>query len=258
MKSNYQMRFLVLSLLLLLLGASPLSAQKTDDDRPQQLDILKINVGQFFINEARIMYEMQLRPKSSLEFGLGYIYKNAAWFEQGGRPMLAQGAGAYLGFRKYFVRKSIFYQPKILSYFSPMVFYRYSTYKDEWLFFPGGSPETSECERFSERINQLGIVFRIGWQTRVGRVALDMYGGLGFKWQPSVRTSTAFNDSTDVCEIIPSSDLTHFSIKESPVNVVLNAGVKIGLRRDNRERNYKIKEDENPLKEDQPEGPPKF
>lgn len=258
MKSNYQMRFLVLSLLVFILGASPLAAQKSDDDRPHQLDILKINVGQFFINEARIMYEMQLRPKSSLEFGVGYIYKNARWFEQGGRPMLAEGAGAYLGFRKYFVRKSIFYQPKILSYFSPMVFYRFTSYDDEWLLFPGGSEITSECERFSERIHQLGILFRIGWQTRVGRVALDMYGGLGFKWQPSVRTSTAFNDSTIVCEVLPTTDLTHFSVSESPVNVVLNAGVKIGLRRSNRERNYKIKEDDNPLKEDQPESPPSF
>jgi hypothetical protein len=252
------MRFILLSLALMVLGSQLLPAQQADDDRPHQLDILKINVFQFFVNEARVMYEMQIRPKTSLEFGLGYIYKNGFWYKQGGRPMLATGGAVYVGLRNYFVRKTIFYQPKILSYIEPMLFYRYSTYKDEWLLFPGGLPQFSECERFSGKIHQLGLVFRVGWQTRVGRAALDMYGGLGFKWQPTVRTSTAFNDSTDVCEVLPTTDFSTYEIRLSPVNVVLNAGVKVGLRRKNRERNYQIKEEKDPVKEGTPDSPPRF
>ena len=246
-------------LLLLMLAGVRLSAQADEDEnRPQQFDVLKVNVTQFAINEARILYEFQIGERASLEFGAGYIYPNINWFERGGRQMLATGGGVYFAFRKYFVRKSVFYQPKILSYISPVLFYRFTSYEDEWLLFPGSSPQTSECERFSENINHIGLVIRMGWQTRVGRAVLDFYGGLGFKWQPSTLTSTAINDSSIVCEVISTTDFSTHTIKESPLNVVLNAGVKIGLRRDNRERNYKKRDDFDPIRKDDPQSPPKF
>lgn len=261
MKSPISIPKIVFSLLTLLLTAGVVVGQEAEskDERPDQFDIFKINVGQFFVNEARILYEMQVRPKGSVEFGLGFLYKNSFWFDQGGREMLSTGGAVYLGYRQYFVRKSVFYEPKILSYFSPMVFYRYSGYNDEWLLFPGGGEVDSQCERFNERIHQLGIVMRIGWQTRVGRLAVDMYGGLGFKWRPSTVTSTALNDSSMVCEIVPTTQFREVIEQENPVNVVLNAGVKIGIRRNNRERNFRIREKEvDPIREDLPDSPPEF
>lgn len=212
--------------------------ESTEKEKPNQLDILKINVGQIAVNEVRLLYELELRKRLSLEFGTGYIYPHRRWFDQGGSPMLASGFGAYLGIRRYTDKRRVIYQPVFRSYIQLMAFFRRSSFENEWFFFPGSMPSDSECANQDEDINQLGGVVRFGWQTSRGRVAVDFYGGLGFKYMTQRIHTNIQNSGTDVCEIIPASTFPDRVANFEDVLVVFNAGVKIGIRRNNRERNY--------------------
>lgn len=240
--------------LLTLLAMQPLRGQGLDDEVPNQLDILKVNITQLGINEFRMLYEIELREASSLELGLGYIYPNRLWFQQGGTALLATGGGIYAGFRKYRIPKRYFSTPFFRSYFSPWIFYRYSGYNEEWLLFDGGAPALSECAQFSERLHQLGAVVRMGWQTDHGRLVLDFYTGLGIKYSPAVVTQHALNTETDVCMLTVDSDQTEIVTPTSEVTVILNGGLKLGIRRDNQVRVYPEKKGD----EDFPDTPPRY
>lgn len=226
-------------------------------EKPDQLDVFKLNVLQLAINEARLSYEMQIRPYQSLEFGAGYIYPNQFWFAQGDRPLLASGGGVYFSYRKYRAPKRYFSAPFFTSYISPLLFYRYSAYQDEWLLFQGPNPQSSECAQFSESIQQLGLVIRLGGQTTQGRLVMDIYTGIGVKYMPSTLTQHVYNAETDICEIIPTSDLTEVVSNIEDFQVVFNAGLKLGLRRNNRERNYQDRGNGAPM-DPQDDAPPAY
>lgn len=255
---NYRLLHKLILLPILFLGLSPLLlAQNDDKQKPNQLDVLKVNLTQIAVNEVRVLYEMELRPATSLEIGLGYIYPNRLWFAQGDTPTLATGGGVYFGFRKYRTAKRFFSTPFMRSYFSPVVFARYSTYEREWLLFQGPSAQLSECAQFSERITQLGTAIRFGGQTTQGRFVLDAYTGIGVKYMPSRVTQHALNEMTEACEVLPTTDLTEIVTNTSEVQVIFNLGLKIGLRRDNRDRNYDDKGVEEPT-DTEGENPPIF
>ncbi|MFM2375864.1 MAG: hypothetical protein RLZZ165_961, partial [Bacteroidota bacterium] len=167
---------------------TPPKSVRIKGEKPNQLDIVKVDVLQLGINEARFWYEMQRGTHSSLEFGLGAIYKNGFWYDRGDRPMLAYGGGVYFGYRIYMDEKKIFSEPKFRSYFSPLLFYRYSAFKNEWISYTSSNSLLKDCNLYSERIHQAGAVVRFGWLTAMGRVAMDIYTGLGFKFIPSVLT----------------------------------------------------------------------
>ena len=228
-----------------------------EKEKPNQLDILKVNLTQIAVNEVRFLYEMELRPASSLEFGTGFIYPNQFWFTQGGTMTLATGAGAYIGYRKYRTAKRYFTTPFMRSYVSPMAFYRYSTYDDEWLLFQGPSPELSECALVSENIHQLGTALRFGGQTTQGTFVMDLYAGIGLKYQFGSITQSGLNAMTDVCEVTPDTDHTVTTSSTGELQVIIQAGLKIGLRRENRERNYEEKGIKSP-EEVEGDNPPIF
>lgn len=246
-----------LTLLLLVSGSYGFAqSQTTNKEELNQLDLFKVNLTQLGVNELRLLYETQLGETTSLEFGAGYIYPNRIWYSQGGSALIASGVGLYAGFRKYRIPKRYFSAPKFRSYFSPWVFYRRSTYKDEWFLFDGGLPELSECALYSEKINQLGAVIRLGWQTDHGRLAIDIFSGLGIKYTSAVVTQHALNVDTDVCMLTADSDQTEIVTKPSDLTVILNGGIRFGLRRNNRER--KFKETERPSNPDYPDAPPSY
>lgn len=220
--------------------ATAVEAEATPEekDRPKQYNVFKVNLGQFGINEARFLYEMQVGPASSVEFGLGYIYASEFWFERGGEPLLASGFGAYASFRKYRIQERYFSAPFFTPYFSPIFFYRNTSYKDEWLLFSGGSSVDSECARYNRTFHQIGLAIRFGWQTTQGRLVMDLYGGLGAKYVPSKSTQTAHNMGTDICSPLPSTDYSLFEEDLSETNIIIQAGIKLGLRRKNRDRNF--------------------
>lgn len=229
----------LLLLLFLSLVASNAQAQASKKEKPNQLDIFKVNVTQIGVNEVRLLYEMELAPAASIEFGAGFIYPNRLWFAQGDTPLLATGAGLYLGYRKYRQAQRYFTAPFMYSYVQPLLFYRYSAYNEEWLLFQGPTPELSECALYSETINQVGAVMRFGGQTTQGRLVADFYAGIGVKYFTRKVTISAFNEMTDVCEVIPATDLNVTTENVNEFQVIFNAGLKIGIRRNNRERNYK-------------------
>jgi hypothetical protein len=225
-------------------------------EKPNQLDVIKLDLLQLGINEARLFYEMEIGKRSSLEFGLGAIYKNGFWYERGDRPMLAYGGGVYLAYRIYMDKKRYFSEPKVRSYFSPMLFYRYSQYKNEWIAYTTSNPDSNDCELYSEKFHQVGAIVRFGWQTSRGRLVLDFYSGLGFKFIPSIRKTHVVTPSTPVCVVTDRTEAVGLTEKFYPTNVILNAGIKIGIRRNNKERHY---EDAVPdQKEADPETPPQF
>jgi|GEM_PF-6582070 len=210
----------------------------TEKERPNQYNAFKLNLGQLAINEARFLYEMQVGAASSLEFGLGYIYAQEFWFERGGEPLLASGFGLYASFRKYKIQQRYFSESFFTPYFSPIFFYRNTSYKDEWILFSGGTAADSECARYNRTFHQIGTAIRFGWQTTQGRVVLDLYGGLGVKFVPSLSTRTAYNTGTDICTELPSTDYTPFEEDLSETNIILQAGIKLGLRRGNRDKDF--------------------
>jgi hypothetical protein len=231
-------------------------AHRIKGEKPNQSDVLKIDLLQVGVNEVRVLYEHQIGKHSSLEFGAGMIYKNAFWFPYGGRPMFASGGGVYFAFRRYMDKKKYFSEPKLRSYFSPMVFYRYSSYQNQWLALESAGP-IHPCELISENIHQAAIVLRFGWQTDHGRLALDFYTGLGFKFTPSTLTLVAITEECEVCEVNSTTTLSGESEKLYPTNVIFNGGVKLGIRRNNKERHY---DEVAPMTEPgpDPETPPKF
>ncbi len=234
----------------------PLKVGRIKGEKPNQLDVIKLDLLQLGINEARLFYEMELGKRSSLEFGLGAIYKNGFWYERGDRPMLAYGGGIYLAYRIYMDKKRYFSEPKLRSYFSPMLFYRYSQYQNEWIAYTTGNPDSNDCELYSEKFHQVGAIVRFGWQTSRGRLVLDFYSGLGFKFIPSVRRTHVVTPSTGVCMVTDRTEAVGLTEKFYPTNVIINAGIKLGLRRNNKERHYDDEAPENP--ETDPETPPKF
>jgi len=256
MQPKYLIRGVLLILFGSLVGLAMGQNPSEEKQKPNQLDVIKVNVLQLAVNEARLLYEMELRPLHSLEFGLGFIYPNPTWFEQGETPLLATGGGIYASYRKYRVPKRYFTTPFFSSYFSPLLFYRYSAYENEWLLFEGPTPETSECAQFSESFHQLGLVIRLGGQTTQGRVVMDIYGGLGLKYIPSTLTRHAFNAETNVCEILPTSNLDEVVTPIRDFQVIVNAGLKIGIRRSNRERNYEDRGIDTP--DPQEDTPPQY
>lgn len=224
-------------------------------EKPNQLDIIKVDLLQIGVNELRFWYESELTKTSSIELGAGYIFRNAFWYERGERPMLANGMGVYLGLRKYMDKKKYFSEPFLRSYVSPLLFYRYSQVKDEWLAYDSGTPGVYDCALISEKIQQLGIVLRFGWQTTQGRLALDFYTGLGFKYIPSTLTTHVITPLTGSCVVNNTTYASGASEKFNGTNVIFNGGIKLGLRRNNRERNY----DEVQLDQDaDPAAPPAF
>ncbi|MEM7039448.1 MAG: hypothetical protein AAF570_20915 [Bacteroidota bacterium] len=264
MKTTQMLKFSHLFLCGFLLVCQSLSAQVATTDsveKPNQLDILKVNVTQFVVNEARILYEMQLRPAASLEFGVGYIYPNPFWLDRSSTQVLGTGFAVHLALRKYFDKKRYFYQPKLRSYLSLATFVKRAAFENEWLFFSGGNPNTNtddQCELFSEKLTQIGLGVRFGWQTTQGRVVVDFYSGIGIKFVLSDLTSHVLNDSTDVCEVLPNSIVGDVNAKSNDAEFILQAGVKIGLRRNNRKRNYADSDDDSPARDEEFETPPEF
>lgn len=241
-----------------LLGFAGIAQAQTEPpkEKPNQLNIIKLNVTQLLVNEARLLYELEMGKTTSLEFGAGYIYRNGFWYDRGGSTMLGSGFGVYAGARKYFDKKRYIYQPFLRSYSSVMLFARRSSFENEWLLF-GDAQYGYQTELFSQVNYQYGGVVRFGWQTRAGRVVLDFYTGLGMKVAPSLTTSHALNDSSQVLGPIPTTEYREISSRNSEVEVVLNAGIQLGIRQNNKVRDYK----ERPKREEEApfqETPPKF
>ena len=226
-------------------------------EKPNQLDVLKVDVLQLGINELRLSYEFELSKTSSMELGLGAIYRNAFWYDRGDFPMLANGAGVYFALRKYMDKKKYFSEPKLRSYVSPHFFYRYSQVDNEWLGYTTTTPGLFDCVLLSQKIHQIAAVLRFGWQTSRGRVVLDFYSGLGFKLIPTIQTNHVETPLTGSCQVKSTTYALCSSEKTFGANVIFNAGLKIGLRRNNRERNYEEAPQIEPGEVD-PSAPPKF
>ena len=160
--------------------------------------------------------------------------------------MKANGFGVYFAFRKYMDKKRYFSEPKLRSYISPLVFYRYSAFKNEWFTYTTSNPNINDCVLQSEKIHQAAAVIRFGWQTSMGRIAIDFYTGMGVKFIPSNRITRVLTPLTAVCAINSTSVAFSGSQKFYGTNVIFNAGVKLGIRRNNKDRHYE---------EDQPAGP---
>lgn len=229
-------------------------------EKPNQLDILKVDVLQLGINELRVSYEMQTGKHSSVEFGLGAIYKNAFWYDRGDYPLLANGGGLYLAYRFYMDKKKYFSEPKLRSYFSPMIFYRYSSFKNEWIAIKN-EHALFDCYLQSQKIHQVAAIVRFGWQTNAGRLALDFYTGLGFKFMPTDRHVSVVSPLRPpllpTCTVINTTTTVNLDTRTFGTNVIFNAGVKLGLRRNNKERHYQsddLPQEPGP----DPESPPQF
>lgn len=242
---------------LLFVGQAFAQQEGESKEKPNQLDILKVDLLQLGVNEVRFSYEIELSKQSSIEVGAGYIFRNAFWYDRGDRPMLANGAGIYFAMRKYMDKKKYFSEPKLRSYVSPHIFYRYTTLEDEWLGYTTTDPGLFDCTLISEKIHQLGAVLRFGWQTSRGRLVFDFYSGLGFKFIPSTLRTHVITPLTGSCQINSTSYAVSEEEKFNGANVIINGGVKIGLRRNNRERNYGAAPAVDPS---EPDGsaPPKF
>jgi hypothetical protein len=234
----------------------PAKSSRIKGERPTQLDIWKLDVLQCGINEVRLWYEVQQGKHASLEFGLGGIFRNGFWYDRGDRPMVANGFGLYFGYRKYMDKKRYFSEPKLRSYFSPLVFYRFSTYQNEWFAFTTSDPGVNDCLLQSEKIHQAAVVIRFGWQTTAGRIAVDFYSGMGFKFIPSVRETHVMTPLTAVCAVNSTSVALSQTSKFYGTNVIFNAGVKLGIRRNNKERHYA--DDAPSTPGPNPESPPQF
>lgn len=224
-------------------GNSPEVKESTESEkeRPNQFNIFKVNIGQFAINEARLLYEIQIGPASSIEVGAGYIYPNPFWFERSTEAVLATGFGVYGAYRKYRILNRYFSTPAFRPYFSPTAFYRYSSYENEWLLFEGPSVELSECARFSQTFHQIGTSIRFGGQTTQGRLVVDMYTGLGLKFIVSDLTQNAINRESDVCVVNSETELTVYQEHIFDTNILIQAGVKLGIRHGNRDQKFKNK-----------------
>ena len=225
-------------------------------EKPNQLDIFKLDLLQCGVNEVRFWYEKQQGKHASLEFGVGGIFKNGFWYDRGDRPMVANGFGLYFGFRRYMDKKRYFSEPKLRSYVNPMVFYRYSSYENEWFGITSGTPGINDCLLQSEKIHQTALVIRFGWQTSRGRIAMDFYSGLGFKFIPSVRTTHVITPLTAVCAVNSTSYASGEVVRFNGTNVILNAGIKLGIRRNNKERHYDDAAPDTP--DVDPDSPPQF
>jgi hypothetical protein len=224
---------------------------------PDQLDIFKVSLTQLAINELRLSYEIQLQPKTSLELGGAYIFRNPTWFDQGGTLMLADGWAAYAGIRQYFDRKTYIFQPKFRSYIGLQGFARFSDFENEWLGFGSGTDLNNVfCELISAKFQQYGLVTRIGSQTRAGRIVLDFYGGLGIKHTVQQLTSHAVNDSTDICGPIAATKYREETASVRDWGVVFTGGIQLGIRHNNRER--KSRDMVKPADPDYQESPPQF
>jgi hypothetical protein len=237
----------------------PPKERRIKGEKPNQLDLIKVDLLQIGVNELRLWYEMEFRKNMSLEFGLGAIYKNGFWYDRGDRPMLANGVGAYFAYRVYMDKRKYFSEPKLRSYFSPLVFYRYSRYDNEWIAYTTSDPNVNDCILYNEQFHQFAAVVRFGWQTARGRIALDFYSGMGFKFIPSVREAVLMTPNTAVCEVNTNTVALGITDKFDGTNVIFNAGLKLGLRRNNKERHYDDVVPEEPGEPGpNPEEPPKF
>jgi hypothetical protein len=236
--------------------AKEMREKRIKGEKPNQLDVFKLDLLQLGVNEARFWYETQIGKHSSLEFGVGAIYRNQFWYDRGERPMLANGFGLYFAYRQYMDKKRYFTEPKLRSYFSPLLFYRFSTYENEWFAFTTADPLINDCVLQSEKIHQAAAVIRFGWQTAYGRLALDFYSGMGFKFIPSIRTTHVFTPLTAVCAVNSTTVAVGESEKFYGTNVIFNAGIKLGIRRNNIERHYEGDAPSN--NEVDPESPPQF
>ncbi len=223
-------------------NAAGLESDNKEKERPDQFDVFKINAGQFAINEARISYEIQVGPASSLEFGAGYIYPNSFWFERSTETVLARGFGLYASFRKYHILNRFLSTPVFRPYLSPTVFYRSSSYQNEWFLIPGASSDLSECSRYDQSFHQIGTSIRFGWQTTQGRLVIDLYTGLGLKFVSSRLIQTAVNRESYVCEEIDITDYTIIHEDIFDTQVIIQGGMKVGVRLNNRDRNNKFKD----------------
>src|SRR5688572_27432240 len=90
MPLNLKLRSYILAVLLVALGSGLAFAQprvelkpekpprerRIKGEKPNQLDIFKVDLFQIGVNEVRLWYEMQRGKRSSFEFGVGAIYKN--------------------------------------------------------------------------------------------------------------------------------------------------------------------------------------
>jgi hypothetical protein len=170
--------------------------------------------------------------------------------------MLANGVGAYFAYRIYMDKKKYFSEPKLRSYFSPLFFYRYSRYFNEWLAYTTSDPTVNDCVLYNEQFHQVAAVVRFGWQTARGRFALDFYTGLGYKFMPTITETVVITPSTAVCEVNDHTVAIGETEKFFPTNVIFNVGLKLGLRRNNKERHY---DDITPAEPGpDPEAPPQF
>lgn len=236
------LRFTLFGPLFLLLfgaGLSSLQAQtrpKEKKEKPNQLDVFKINIGQFFINEARISYEKELSYQSSIEIGAGYIYRNTRLYNQSGNIMLSSGWGVEVSFRKYQDKKSFIYESAFRTYFSPVLYYKNSAYADEWFILEVADTSQSSCTLQSERFHQLGLRLIFGFQSRKGRIVLDGYGGLGVKYLGNITTEHAFNEGSKICEIGPNTQFPEAVFNQNDIAATVHLGVKIGIRGNNKEK----------------------
>lgn len=252
-------RFLFVAGTLSLFFSAPAFSQQEGEtkEKPNQLDVIKLDLFQIGVNEARLSYEMELSKTSSMELGLGYIYRNGLMYEYGGRPMLANGGGIYFALRKYMDKKKYFSEPKVRSYVSPHFFYRYSSFQNEWLAYTQTTPGLFDCELESGKFHQIGAVLRFGWQTSRGRMVFDFYSGLGVKLIPRNINVHVITPATASCQINTTSYAVSETTKDFGANVIINGGVKIGLRRNNRDRHYEEEPAADPTEVD-PSSPPQF
>lgn len=213
-----------------LVQSSLVFGQEDKPNKPNQNNILKLNVTALAQNKAMVFYEMELAHRSSLEFGAGYIYPNKIWANQFGATFLGTGFTLSGSFRQYFDKRYYSIPPKFRSYISPSLYYRHSSYDDEWFLIPHPNPALSECQLESRVFNQYGLSFLFGFQSRQGRVVFDFYSGLGVKL---INTNFTLNAVTpgESCMITDSTVFyTNESANITDVAVTVHAGIKIGFR----------------------------
>lgn len=207
-----------------------LKAQDTLTGKPNQNNILKLNVSALAQNKAMLLFEKELKHTTSLEFGAGYIYPSKFWASAVGPVYLSSGFTFSAAFRKYFDKEYYSVPPKFRSYLSPQLYYSHSGFKDQWFVLPHPDPALSECQMDSRTYNQYGMRLILGFQTTQGKVVLDMYAGLGFKVIQTIYQLHAVTPGEN-CMITDSTVFyTDPPSKFWDNSVTVHAGIKLGYR----------------------------
>lgn len=207
-----------------------LKAQDTLTGKPNQNNILKLNISALAQNKAMLLFEKELQHTTSLEFGAGFIYPNKFWAGAVGPQFLGSGFTVSAGFRKYFDKAYYSVPPKFRSYLSPQLYYSHSGFENQWFVLPHPNPALSECQLDSRTFDQYGMRLILGFQTTQGRLVLDMYAGLGFKL---IQTTYQLHAVTPGEECMITDSTIFFTDPPSKFmdnSVTVHAGIKLGYR----------------------------